>query len=81
MASPDRIKKVHVLAGMVDGVSHTPLASTMTQTIIRMMTVRIRVAKSELMLATPILAKIAVRAAKHAASAAQSCQLLISSFI
>src|SRR5690242_12999112 len=58
-----------------------PLASTMSVITARMMTVRIKVAKSELMSWTPILPKMAVRAAKTADIAAQNCQLANRDFI
>src|SRR5665647_3946100 len=46
----------------------------MKASVTRMTMVRIKVAKSELMFSTPILAKIAVSAAKTADKTAQACQ-------
>ena len=47
----------------------------------RITTVRIRVAKSELIFSTPILPNRAVSAAKQADSTAQNCQLASSGFM
>src|SRR6187551_493 len=58
-----------------------PPARTMSAITRRMITVRIKVAKSELMSWTPILPKMAVRAAKTADIAAQNCQAVNRDFI
>src|SRR5262249_2444863 len=57
-----------------DNGCQAPLASTISAMTQRMTTVRIRVAKSELMSCTPTLPKMAGRAANTAGIAPQNCQ-------
>src|SRR3954465_11274067 len=53
---------------------HWPVPRRMAPSASRITMVRMRVARSELTFSTPILAKMAVRAANAAESSAQSCQ-------
>jgi len=62
---------------MLDGACHCPVAATIPAIRAKMISVRISVARSALMPATPIFAKIAVNAAKTADRIAQNCQLAI----
>lgn len=59
------------LPEMLEKGCHCPVAAPMALIMTTMTAVRIRVARSEPMPATPILAKIAVNAAKAAESTAQ----------
>src|SRR5260370_25875171 len=68
------MRKIHVLVEIGPVWLNWPLANRISARLISTITVRIRVARSELMSSTPILAKIAVSAAKTAESTAQGSQ-------
>ena len=74
MARPESTRNRRLRPETVESGCHCPVAATMAARTARMTSVLNRVAKSELTSATPTLAKIAVRAAKTAESAAQACQ-------
>src|ERR1700760_1895816 len=61
---------------MGPGWLNCPVAKRISDSVIRTITVRMRVARSELMPSTPTLAKIAVSAANTADRTAQNCQEL-----
>src|SRR5258707_3623974 len=68
------MRKVQVRGEIGPSVANWPVASSKTRKLKRTTTVRMNVARSEPMFSTPILAKIAVRAAKTADISAHSCQ-------
>src|SRR5471030_2889318 len=68
------MRKVQVRGEIGRDVANWPVASSKTRKLRSTTTVRMNVARSEPMLSTPILAKIAVRAANTADSSAHSCQ-------
>jgi uncharacterized membrane-anchored protein len=68
------MRKVQVRGEIGPDVANWPVASSKTRNLRRTTTVRMNVARSEPMFSTPILAKIAVRAANTADRSAHSCQ-------
>ena len=81
MASADRPRNSQVRLLTLPSGCQAPVPATIAASTARMMTVRIRVAKSELIFSTPSLPKMAVRAAKTADSAAQTGQVSKVDFI
>jgi hypothetical protein len=65
------MRNVQVRAEIGPDVANWPVASSKTRKLRSTTTVRMNVARSEPMFSTPILAKIAVRAANTADSSAQ----------
>src|SRR5580692_5375293 len=68
------MRKVQVRGEIGPDAVNWPVASSNTRKLMRTTTVRLNVARSEPMFSTPILAKMAVRAANTADRSAQSCQ-------
>lgn len=66
MARPEIIRKTKLCFDKVDNPFASPLANTMPQATIKIIMVRMAVAKLEFTLVIPTLAKIAVSDAKKA---------------
>jgi len=76
VATPERIRKVRALVSSDSGVCHSFLIVSNAAVTSKITTVRMNVARLELMEVTPIFPKIAVRAAKIAEPSAKSLQSL-----
>ena len=74
MAIADSARNNKVLEESESGLLHFPVKYTNGASTAKIMTVRISVARSESTPRIPILAKIAVSAAKHAESSAHNSQ-------
>jgi len=75
VAIPDKTRKIQVRVPMLEIFSWLDATAT-AQTKIRITTVRIAVARLELIFCTPIFARIAVRPAKKAERSAQVSQFI-----
>ncbi|SUQ45954.1 hypothetical protein CNEONATNEC32_01126 [Clostridium neonatale] len=80
MASPDNIRNIQLFIPIFEISFCVPLKNTRPHAITRTTTVRIAVARSELIPSIPIFAKIDVSAAKSADSNAKTTHILCPPF-